>query len=151
RGRHAGGVGGAAVHFLGDARVPDVPRRRSRRAQRRRAAPSNGRDPRPGDVRTSAGRREHAAPPARPRAARRAVPRWLGSERQMKDANASSWHRLTAFIGELEQRKIPFALRRNRIDAVTVEVPAPGERWEVDFLDDGTIDVERFRSDGTIY
>ena len=29
-----------------------------------------------------------------------------------------------------------------------VEVVVPGERWEVEFLQDGTVDVEVFKSDG---
>ncbi len=31
-----------------------------------------------------------------------------------------------------------------------VEIAVPGERWEVEFLEDGSVDVERFLSDGTI-
>jgi hypothetical protein len=31
-----------------------------------------------------------------------------------------------------------------------VEVAVPGERWEVEFLSDGSVDVERFVSTGTV-
>ncbi len=31
-----------------------------------------------------------------------------------------------------------------------VEVTVPGERWEVEFLEDGSVDVEVFRSNGEI-
>ena len=31
-----------------------------------------------------------------------------------------------------------------------VAIATPGSRWEVEFLDEGTVEVERFRSDGTI-
>lgn len=31
-----------------------------------------------------------------------------------------------------------------------VQFSLPGERWEVEFLANGAVDVERFRSDGTI-
>ncbi len=34
--------------------------------------------------------------------------------------------------------------------AITAQFALPGERWEVEFLADGTDEVERFRSDGTI-
>jgi hypothetical protein len=30
-----------------------------------------------------------------------------------------------------------------------VEIAVPGERWEVEFLADGTVEVDRFRSDGS--
>lgn len=32
-----------------------------------------------------------------------------------------------------------------------VQITVPGERWEVEFLLDGTIEVERFKSDGAIH
>jgi hypothetical protein len=32
-----------------------------------------------------------------------------------------------------------------------VLVTVPGERWEVEFLVDGSVEVERFISDGEIY
>jgi hypothetical protein len=31
-----------------------------------------------------------------------------------------------------------------------VTVAVPGERWEIEFLDDGSVEVERFVSAGTI-
>jgi hypothetical protein len=59
--------------------------------------------------------------------------------------------KMLAFLHRLEEAKIHFTLNRNRYDAISVEIVAPGERWEVDFLDDGSVDVERFRSNGEIY
>ena len=32
-----------------------------------------------------------------------------------------------------------------------VEVAVPGQRWEVEFMDDGTIEIEKFFSEGTIH
>ena len=31
-----------------------------------------------------------------------------------------------------------------------VEIATPGGRWEVEFMDDGGVEIERFVSDGTI-
>ena len=31
-----------------------------------------------------------------------------------------------------------------------IEVALPGERWEIEFLADGSVDVERFVSTGTL-
>ncbi|MBK5242661.1 hypothetical protein [Clostridium sp.] len=27
----------------------------------------------------------------------------------------------------------------------------PGQRWEIEFIEDGTIDIEKFISDGSLY
>lgn len=60
------------------------------------------------------------------------------------------YDRLMTFLQRLSEAKIHYRLSHNRDDAVSVEVTIPGERWEVDFLDDGCVDVERFVSNGVI-
>jgi hypothetical protein len=37
-----------------------------------------------------------------------------------------------------------------RDDALAVEVAVPGERWEIEFLEDGEVEIEIFRSNGEI-
>lgn len=32
-----------------------------------------------------------------------------------------------------------------------VLVATPGERWEIEFLDDGSVEIEKFTSNGEIY
>jgi hypothetical protein len=54
------------------------------------------------------------------------------------------------FLDQLESRKIYFTLSRIR-DSVLVEVSVPGERWEVEFFADGSVQVEKFKSEGIIY
>lgn len=54
------------------------------------------------------------------------------------------------FLDLLESRKIYFTLSRIR-DSVLVEVSVPGERWEVEFFADGSVQVEKFKSEGIIY
>ena len=54
------------------------------------------------------------------------------------------------FLDLLESRKIYFTLSRIR-DSVLVEVSVPGERWEVEFFADGSVQVEKFKSEGVIY
>ena len=51
---------------------------------------------------------------------------------------------------QLNDEKFVHQLKDSREDAITVVVRVPGEFWEIDFLDDGTIDVERFVSNGHI-
>jgi hypothetical protein len=59
--------------------------------------------------------------------------------------------KLTAFLSELEQQGVSYSLAHNRDEAIMVIATAPGERWEIEFLDNGTVEVERFTSDGQIY
>jgi hypothetical protein len=54
------------------------------------------------------------------------------------------------FIAQLKSKKIAFTLTSVRDDTIMVQVAVPGERWEVEFFKDGTIEVERFSSPGEI-
>jgi hypothetical protein len=54
-----------------------------------------------------------------------------------------------AFLGRLEAAGIDYHLHHVR-DALMVSLAIPGERWEVEFLDDGSVEVEKFRSRGDI-
>jgi hypothetical protein len=65
----------------------------------------------------------------------------------MKD---TPYRRLLDFLARLGEAKIPYQLRHSRDDALMVVAFAPGQYWEIDFLEDGTIEVERYRSDGHI-
>jgi hypothetical protein len=58
--------------------------------------------------------------------------------------------RLLGFIRRLEESKIHYEVAAYRYDGISVVVTVPGQRWEVDFLADGEIDVERFVSSGEI-
>jgi len=57
---------------------------------------------------------------------------------------------LFSFLQELRQTKIHYRLSDPRDDAIMVEVAVPGERWEIEFSEDGSVEVEVFRSDGQI-
>ncbi len=59
--------------------------------------------------------------------------------------------KLTEFLTDLEGRAISYTLSHNREEAIMVNVAAPGERWEIEFLEDGSIEVERFISNGEVY
>jgi hypothetical protein len=65
-------------------------------------------------------------------------------------ASEPMFSRLLDFLRKLRQQKIAFDLRNSRDDAIMVEINVPGERWEVEFLEDGEIEVEVFRSGGEI-
>jgi hypothetical protein len=61
-----------------------------------------------------------------------------------------SFHKLTTFLKQLEEAHIHYTLVCNREDTIIVLVTVPGERWEVEFVGDGSIEVERFLSNGEI-
>ena len=58
---------------------------------------------------------------------------------------------LAALLRRLRDGGIHYRLDQHRDGAIMVEVAVPGERWEVEFLEDGSVEAERFRSDGTIH
>lgn len=62
-----------------------------------------------------------------------------------------TFSRLITFLNKLEEAKISHSLARHRDEALMVSVAVPGERWEIEFLIDGSVEVERFASDGEIY
>ena len=56
-----------------------------------------------------------------------------------------------AFINKLEENKIFYKLDKIRSEAIMVAVVVPGQRWEIEFLDEGTVDIEKFISDKDMY
>jgi hypothetical protein len=58
--------------------------------------------------------------------------------------------KLLDFIVKLEEHGIFYALTSVRSDAIMVEIPVPGERWEVEFFPDGQVEVEIFRGGSEI-
>jgi len=58
--------------------------------------------------------------------------------------------KLLDFLNRLDAVKMSYRLSHFREDTVAVELAIPGERWEVEFFADGTVEVERFRSDGHV-
>ena len=58
----------------------------------------------------------------------------------------NGFERLVAFLNKLEKRGISYTLAHHRDEAIMVIVAVPGERWEVEFLGDGAVEVERFTS-----
>ncbi len=60
------------------------------------------------------------------------------------------FRKLTTFLKQLEQANIHYTLASHRDDAIMVLITAPGERWEVEFMEDGSVEIERFVSNGEI-
>ncbi len=58
---------------------------------------------------------------------------------------------LYTLLDRLRRAKIHYRVRDDRDGAVSIDVAVPGERWEIDVLADGTIEIEVFKSDGTMF
>ena len=65
--------------------------------------------------------------------------------------NNDAFNSLVAFLDKLEQKKISYTLAHNRDEAIMVLVAVPGERWEIEFMSDGSVEIEKFISNGEIY
>ena len=63
----------------------------------------------------------------------------------MTTATQSSLTKLLNFLDSLENVKIHYRLSHVR-DSLMVEIDVPGEKWEVEFFDNGEIEIERFVS-----
>ena len=52
---------------------------------------------------------------------------------------------LTSFLRQLDERRASYRIDRWR-DATMLNVFVPGEHWEIEFMDAGGVEVERFRA-----
>lgn len=62
----------------------------------------------------------------------------------------SAFQKLLDFLNKLDDAGLAYRLSHPREETVAVELAVPGERWEVEFFADGSVEAERFRSDGHI-
>ena len=58
---------------------------------------------------------------------------------------------LTSFLDRLDDADIHYVLSSVREGAILVTVSIQDERWEVEFMADGEIEIEIFTSDGEIH
>jgi hypothetical protein len=54
--------------------------------------------------------------------------------------------RLIDFLNRLDGAHIFYKLDHTRPDSVMIDISLPGARWEVEFMADGSIDIERYES-----
>jgi hypothetical protein len=58
-------------------------------------------------------------------------------------------NKVLVYLDQLKEQHIWYRLDRFR-DALLVEIAIPGERWEVEFFEDGHVEIERYVSTGAI-
>lgn len=56
-----------------------------------------------------------------------------------------------ALLNKLEDHGIFYELKKYRREAIMIVVSVPGQRWEIEFLDDGSVVIEKFIADGDMY
>jgi hypothetical protein len=57
---------------------------------------------------------------------------------------------LLAFMEKLKTSRIHYRISDHTLGAIMIEVAVPGERWEIEFHEDGRIGTEVFVSSGSI-
>ncbi len=58
---------------------------------------------------------------------------------------------INGFLNKLTESKIYYKIDKIRDESILVEVTVPGQRWEVEFMEDGAIVIEKFLSCGEIF
>jgi len=58
---------------------------------------------------------------------------------------------LNEFLNKLDESKIVYHLDKIREESIMVGIAVPGQRWEVEFMVNGNIEVEKFISTGEIF
>jgi hypothetical protein len=66
----------------------------------------------------------------------------------LDDSRDSVFKRLLGFLNRLDRANAWYRLVHTRPDSVMVDIALPGWRWEVEFMADGAVEIERYRSVG---
>jgi hypothetical protein len=61
------------------------------------------------------------------------------------------FEKLLNILERLDQKKLSYELSHLRESSVCACVRVPGQYWEIEVIDDGSVEVEVFTSDGMIY
>ena len=62
------------------------------------------------------------------------------------DAPIDVFGRLLDLLNRLDAAHVSYALGHTRPESVMVDISLPGWRWEVEFMVEGSIEIERYRS-----
>lgn len=60
--------------------------------------------------------------------------------------HGSDLRRLLSFLNRLDEARIAYDLKHTRPDSIMIDVSLPGWHWEVEFMTDGSVEIERYRS-----
>jgi len=62
------------------------------------------------------------------------------------DARIEVFGQLLDFLNRLDAAHVRYALGHTRPESVMVDLSLPGWRWEVEFMLDGSVEIERYQS-----
>ena len=65
-------------------------------------------------------------------------------------ARSTIYEQLLTFLERIDHHHVPYGLTSIRAETIMAQFALPGERWEVEFMAGGDVEVECFRSDGQI-
>lgn len=63
----------------------------------------------------------------------------------------AAFNDINEFLNTLDKNSIFYKINKIRPESIMVEVAVPGQRWEIEFMNDGTVEIEKFISDGSFY
>src|SRR5581483_9929737 len=81
----------------------------------------------------------------------RNVPKAADRQSVRQKVKGEPFAKLMEIIRSLKAARIHFEVRYHRYDGITIEANLPGERWEIDVLEDGDVDFERFVTAGGVH
>jgi hypothetical protein len=67
----------------------------------------------------------------------------------MSTVTANALGKALLFLAQLERARIHYHLEHVR-DSLMIVAAVPGQRWEIEFFEDGHVEIERFVSSGEI-
>ena len=65
-------------------------------------------------------------------------------------SGADAWRHFHEIVRSLENKHLSYRLDVVRDGAILIAVATPGFRWEIEVMESGDVEVERFASDGEI-
>jgi hypothetical protein len=85
---------------------------------------------------------------ARPRTVGGMIGRWPAMINVVADddSRGAVFGRLLDFLNRLDQANVWYRLVHTRPESVMVDIALPGWRWEVEFMADGAVEIERYQS-----
>ena len=62
------------------------------------------------------------------------------------DIEGGVFGRLVDLLNRLDAAHLHYRLEHTRPDSIMIDVAVPGWRWEIEFMADGSLDIERYQS-----
>jgi hypothetical protein len=72
------------------------------------------------------------------------------TQRLYEDPPGEKLGRLLDYLNRLDSAGIHYNLAHTRPDSIMIDVALPGWRWEIEFMADGSIEIERYQTVGGI-